>query len=104
MNFSMEISTHTYWNSKTEDWWRIVHTVNNCIVLNVINFNMSTVQKRKNKWRPLGAGIISDWFKLPVYSVGLFRLTEQNDANQVQPPTSCDKHLVDLSSCDFHHY
>ena len=49
--------------------------------------------------------------RLPVYSVGLFGFTEQNDANQVQPPTrlvtwldhaSCDKHLVDLSSCDFH--
>lgn len=32
--------SETYWNSKAKDRWWIIHAVNNCIILNIVNFNM----------------------------------------------------------------
>lgn len=36
----------TYRNVKTKNWGWVVHTVNNCIILNIINFNMPEIKMK----------------------------------------------------------
>ena len=43
----IEVLYHdTYRNLKTKNWGWVVHTVNNCIILNIINFNMPVIKMK----------------------------------------------------------